>query len=581
MSETIPYTPVKWKDDGTFHLGINMAGAVSAGAYTAGALDFLMEAIEQWYTAQKTDPTVPQHKLSIDVFSGASAGGMCAAIAAVMVQGSFEHIWNADDPKVQGTTNRFYESWVNMIGINPLLEQRDLGHDKPIVSLLDCTVIDEIAAYAINPGPANPPPYISPSLNLFLSLSNVRTIPYVLDSASASRTDDINSDEERVAFYADRLQFETVRGESRPLSPRAKPLPVGQPGAGAWPLLQEAAKATGAVPIALAPRKLPRDREDYMHSPWLPLTALNPPPSPPAWGVGDETNIDLLYVDGGMTDNDPFELAHDYLAIHNPDALPDPETGQLRNRKEPERANCAVLTIAPFPATCEFEEKFDFKKNSGIAGMLPNLITVLISQSRFLGESLTSVMGGTSSSRFVLAPSDTGRPSKKALQCGLVGAFGGFFERGFRAHDYQLGRRNCQRFLQEHFAVAHENPIIKMGLKEMTEEQRNAAVATHGFIAADGIAMMRIIPLCGSAVGQVTESKRATITNERLEDILEKIGNRLNALVGPLVDSLDDVPSGLERTILKEAARSLVHHFGMKKIEEVLRKELKHDLAQP
>src|SRR5271163_2793770 len=32
----------------TFKIGINMAGAVSAGAYTAGVLDFLIEALDAW-----------------------------------------------------------------------------------------------------------------------------------------------------------------------------------------------------------------------------------------------------------------------------------------------------------------------------------------------------------------------------------------------------------------------------------------------------------------------------------------------------------------------------------------------------
>src|SRR5271169_5564516 len=105
----------KWDSDGTFHLGINMAGAVSAGAYTAGVLDSLMEALEEWYAAKASpNPAVPLHNLSIDVFSGASAGGMCAAIAAVMVQGSFEHI---TDPNATNTNNTFYEAWVNQIDI--------------------------------------------------------------------------------------------------------------------------------------------------------------------------------------------------------------------------------------------------------------------------------------------------------------------------------------------------------------------------------------------------------------------------------------------------------------------------------
>ena len=116
----------KWNTDGMFHLGINMAGAVSAGAYTAGVLDFLLEALEQWYAAKASpSPAAPLHDVSIDVFSGASAGGMCAAIAAVMVQGSFQHIRNSADPAVKDTTNKFYESWVNKIDIEPLLQSTD------------------------------------------------------------------------------------------------------------------------------------------------------------------------------------------------------------------------------------------------------------------------------------------------------------------------------------------------------------------------------------------------------------------------------------------------------------------------
>ncbi len=148
----------KWNSAGNrFHLGINMAGAVSAGAYTAGVLDFLMEALEEWYAARNlANPVVPLHDISIDVFSGASAGGMCAAIAAVMVQGSFEHIRTPADPSVTGTSNKFYESWVNKIDIEPLLQERDLADGGPVVSLLDSTVIDEIADYALAPGAAMP-----------------------------------------------------------------------------------------------------------------------------------------------------------------------------------------------------------------------------------------------------------------------------------------------------------------------------------------------------------------------------------------------------------------------------------------
>jgi hypothetical protein len=40
-----------WKAN-EFKIAINMAGAISAGAYTAGVLDYLMQALEEWDKGQ-------------------------------------------------------------------------------------------------------------------------------------------------------------------------------------------------------------------------------------------------------------------------------------------------------------------------------------------------------------------------------------------------------------------------------------------------------------------------------------------------------------------------------------------------
>jgi hypothetical protein len=71
----------------TFRIGINMADAISAGVYTAGVLDFRFGVMDGWYAAKKNGVAVPMHEVSIEVFSGASASGMCAAISAVIRQG--------------------------------------------------------------------------------------------------------------------------------------------------------------------------------------------------------------------------------------------------------------------------------------------------------------------------------------------------------------------------------------------------------------------------------------------------------------------------------------------------------------
>jgi hypothetical protein len=554
----------KWGEGGAFHLGVNMAGAVSAGAYTAGVLDFLMEALEQWYAAkQSPEPRVPLHDVSIDVFSGASAGGMCAAIAAVMVQGSFQHIRNPEDPTVKGTSNRFYESWVNTIDIEPLLHDDDLEDGKPVVSLLDSTIIDEIADYAIAPTVAMKRPYISDSLTLFLSLTNVRGVPFLMSGDAAG------SAEEEIAYCADRLQFETVRGTNVPLSALAKPLPIGS-NAGAWPLLKEAAKATGAFPLFLAPRRLDRSVMDYLNSPWESVASTEPASIPPHWPLHSDETYSTLNVDGGLTDNDPFQLAHDFLASHNPLAKVNEQTGDLENPRSSEEANCAVLTVAPFPSQDSYDPNYAFDKNSSIFGMLPNLFTVLIAQSRFLGESLAAVMSGTSYSRFVLAPSDANNPGLNALQCGLLSAFGGFFERGFRAHDYQLGRRNCQKFLRDYFRLSTVNPIIVSGLNKLSVANR-ASVMTefdphnHGTIP--------IIPLCGTALPEVKAPSRATITSSRVGHILNWIVDRLHAVAKPLLECT--LGSGFENWAARNAVETLISTWGKAKLRDLLNNELK------
>ena len=52
---------------------------------------------------------MPLHDVMIEIlFTVPSAGGMCAAIASVMVQQDFVHIQTATETN---TNNVFYESW--------------------------------------------------------------------------------------------------------------------------------------------------------------------------------------------------------------------------------------------------------------------------------------------------------------------------------------------------------------------------------------------------------------------------------------------------------------------------------------
>lgn len=513
-------------------IGINMAGAVSAGAYTAGVLDFLMEALEQWQAAKDTfreylahpapgpvPPVAPLHDAVIEVFSGASAGGMCAAIASVMVQQPFQHILTGDE---QNTTNTFYESWVNKIDIHELLKIDDVTDGKPLLSLLDCTIIDQIADYALTPSQPTPRPYIDPSLTLFLTLTNTRGIPYQLYDDPSPTT------EEFTAYYADRLQFETTVGSTPPLDSRAKPLPAGQPEQGAWDLLKLAAKATGAVPVALASRVIPRNAADYRIPNWASLCGPSVPLAP-SFPAGT-TTLQTVVVDGGVTDNSPFALADQHLASHGPAA------NLCENPSAADVVDAIVLTVAPFPMEDKFDPAYDPTRHQNIWSIIGSSFSVLISQSRFLGEDLAGIMRGTSYSRFVIAPSDPDCAQDQALQCSTMGAFGGFISRDFRKHDFLLGRRNCQQFLRHHFSLPVSNPIVAAGLAEAGSYAASIkalfGVKPPSLQAATqyGEEWMPIVPLCGTATAEVPGPVRTLIPAAVVDPIVDLIVSRLNAI---------------------------------------------------
>ncbi len=544
-----------------FKIGINMAGAISAGAYTAGVLDFLTEALDEWYAAKQRGEAVPMHDVVIEVFSGASAGGMCAAISSVMLYQDFEHIHNVNQRE---TNNIFFESWVNTIDIVPLLETCDLSKDAPVDSLLNSNIIDKIADTVLNPKSSAPVlrPYVSSTLTLFLSLTNLRGVPYSLNGEAPG------SIEETTFFYGDRIRFQTVSSGTAVKSVAAHALDLSDGKAPGWQLLKTAAMATGAFPVFLKPRILNRELEEYVPPGWesvLSKVTGTPPPVMPTIPPKDGHPYVTLNVDGGVTNNDPFNYAHDYL-----NSL-DPAIEGGMSAQGPYTVDRAVIGIAPFPTTTAFDPTFNAQSNSAVLAALPRLFNALIAQARFFGESLSAIMQGTTFDRYVIVPSDDELAKKyaaqnvppeqqaPALQCATLGAFGGFFNRGFRAHDYALGRRNAQKFLDTRFVLPASNPVIKAGLDAKTRDavekefcrkppgdySAPRPMSADGYVpvsetgAADD-AWIPVIPLCGTAREVVPYPVREQMSSSELAKILRLLRKRLRMLGSVFVAQVQD-----------------------------------------
>ena len=127
-----------------FELGICMAGAVSAGAYTAGVMDYLIEALQTW-EEKRGEEDVPTHEVLIKAIGGASAGGMTGIIAASAINNSIVHVKEADpnDLLKEYPKNKFYHAWVDLIeeDMFPLLLKRDDIIKGEIYSLLNSQFI--------------------------------------------------------------------------------------------------------------------------------------------------------------------------------------------------------------------------------------------------------------------------------------------------------------------------------------------------------------------------------------------------------------------------------------------------------
>jgi hypothetical protein len=173
-------------NDRTFEIGFVMAGAISAGAYTAGVMDFIFEALDA-YESAKTSPgwDGPTHDVRVPVMAGASAGGMTSAISALHAYYDLEHVCPGAAPP-SPERNRLYSSWVTDISLDALLATTDFEGGREaggVLSLPCCDLLDQIvdSAFVLS-GSVRQRNWVGRdndrTLRVMLTLTNVRGVPY-------------------------------------------------------------------------------------------------------------------------------------------------------------------------------------------------------------------------------------------------------------------------------------------------------------------------------------------------------------------------------------------------------------------
>ena len=227
-------------DTPIFRLGLVMAGAISAGAYTGGVVDFLIQALDEWEKVKADrNAAVPRHQVEIPVMSGASAGAITSAIAAVAFSSNTTPVVDVDNPPAD-TANRLYDAWVRQIDLSKLLRSDDIADGRPVVSLLDSTVLDSIARDALKaPKRAEARAYVPDPLAVFLTVSNLRGVPYGFNLFGGD--DDFVYGMLR---HMDDMRFAVSRTGAK--LPWARTLDPANAPADKWPLLAAAALASSA-----------------------------------------------------------------------------------------------------------------------------------------------------------------------------------------------------------------------------------------------------------------------------------------------------------------------------------------------
>ncbi len=449
---------------GTFHLGITMAGAVSAGAYTAGFMDYVLEALSAWEVAKKkheneTNSNIPDHSVIIDAIGGASAGGMVSMITTLaLYAGKIKPVREVSNVK---TGNVLYDSWVFLddddslydgrktgkTTFEKMLSNEDLSSEKGAPSLLNSIPIDRIAEKVFEELPSNAsldnfPSYISDDLRVLLTVTSLRPMDYkvkfskikskFLDSTPGHRI----SNHDVVAHF--KLNYDDATDKNQYLPFR----PLPSDGLGDKPksnkgFLIKVTKATGSFPVGLAPRYFDSEfPTDYIHNSIMVRKAFNAQMDIELDSDGKE-NFQFTAVDGGTINNEPFdEVLRCLVANHGPD--------------NPEAPKYGTVLIDPFP-NFELEKGVkepDYQKTS-IMDIIGGLVPTILNQAR----NKQSDTYGTGLFKLMAFPrklklGSLHEVSHPPLATGGIGGFGGFIDIEFRKHDFFLGRDNARNFLR-------------------------------------------------------------------------------------------------------------------------------------
>jgi len=511
----------------TFEIGLVMGGTVSSGAYTAGVIDFLIEALDNWQLARENGEDVPDWRVKLKVVTGTSGGGVTAALLARALAYDFPPV-RTSSTFAEQNTNPFYRTWVKEVDINKMLDTADIDGSEPVVSLLNAQVLENCATLIANADTAfpgltlrtRPREFVENPLPIYLTLTNLRGIPYRIDMGDNGLQQEYvnHADYVRMAVYSQGLNSAyQVRPDEFTVGGNAK-------NAIPWSQAVQYALGTSAFPGGFPLRSLSRPIQHYRYRAVVvpnsddPVRHIDPiwtelavEPIATSKGVVADIVADEYHfaaADGGMTNNEPIELCRTALAGY---VVPSPRKGNEAVR--------ALILIDPFSdkATLGPQDQPELLKS------IAPLLNAWKNQARYASRDLLLAADSNVFSRFMITAKRDGEVAGgKSIATACASAFGGFLSERFRRHDYLLGRKNCQEFLTSTFQLPVSNPLVKDWV---------AAQPGSPLISADG-SKVRLVPLCGdSQFPEQTEPYPTGAFDLNAADFQDRLAKRIDRLV--------------------------------------------------
>jgi len=304
-----------------FRIGLCLAGAVSAGAYTAGVIDYLLEALQEWEERRDKEDGAPKHRVEIPVIGGASAGGITGMLLAAVQHSRITPIRElpANDLMGEHEENPLYHTWVDLLHedmFKELLDMSDL-EDGKVYSAVNAGFVEELAERAIQRAERKVErPYLPDDAKVFTSVSNLKGFKVNIAFNETRMVNGVvtpltQEEQERhqhiisvhgdyACFQLNATEYNAANDENgRGWTPVDFHRDVNLQIAG------HAAMSTGAFPIGLRSRRLQRPFQHVKEHPFLSHITQHI--------TGEGPHYNTVNVDGGLVDNEPFDKVRKVL----------------------------------------------------------------------------------------------------------------------------------------------------------------------------------------------------------------------------------------------------------------------------